>query len=100
MQNIYNELTSQIRETNDKGEVVLRPPTALMNRAAKAIKSLADMNDNNMQIIKSLQLREQESMQELEQLRKEISDARSNEKPSSSDTTICAPESAESGSTV
>lgn len=55
MQNLYNELTSGTTETNAKGEMVTKPPTSLMLRAARTLKQLADINDNNMVNINGMQ---------------------------------------------
>jgi len=47
VQNLYNSLTSSIIEYNDKGEQVQRPPTAVMLRAARALKQAMDINNAN-----------------------------------------------------
>lgn len=95
MQNLYNELTSSISEFKDDGEVTYRPPTVLMLRAAKAIEKLVGINASNMTIIHSLQLRVQENIEELEVLRKELSDGKILETNSSSDAIITTLEPSE-----
>ena len=62
MNNLYNSLINGSAYTKDTGEVVITPPTALNLRAAKVLKQLADINDNNVGVITQLQHREQISM--------------------------------------
>mgnify|MGYP007004366871 CR=1 FL=1 len=62
MNNLYNSLINGSAYTNDAGQVVVTPPTALNLRAAKVLKQIADINDNNVGVITQLQQREQASM--------------------------------------
>ena len=55
MQILYNQLMSPVIETNEKGEQVQHPPSALMMKAARAIKQLSEINDNNTLVIQCLQ---------------------------------------------
>lgn len=62
MNNLYNSLINGSAYTKDTGEVVITPPTALNLRAAKVLKQIADINDNNVGVITQLQQREQASL--------------------------------------
>jgi len=62
MNNLYNSLINGSAYTKDTGEVVITPPSALNLRAAKVLKQIADINDNNVGVITQLQQREQASM--------------------------------------
>lgn len=62
MNNLYNSLINGSAYTKDTGEVVITPPSAINLRAARAIKQIADINDNNVGVITQLQQREQASM--------------------------------------
>ena len=62
MNNLYNSLISGSAYTNETGQSVVTPPTALNLRAAKVLKQIADINDNNVGVITQLQQREQASM--------------------------------------
>ena len=53
-------------EYKDGGTIVQHPPTALMLRAARTLKQLADTNDTNAILINQLQAREQGVLQSLE----------------------------------
>lgn len=75
MNNLYNSLLSPIIEFNEKGEQISHPPTAVMLRAGRVLKQLADTNDNNVMIIGQLQLRNAQLEAEVDQLRKELLDA-------------------------
>ena len=55
MQILYNQLMSPVIETNEKGEQVQHPPSALMMKAARAIKQLSEIIDNNTLVIHCLQ---------------------------------------------
>jgi len=72
MQNLFNELNAPVITYNDKGEQVQTAPTSLSLRAAKALKQLADINDQNNVTIRSLQVGSQENFNIIEQLRKQI----------------------------
>ena len=76
MQNLFNELNSPVITYNDKGEQVQTAPTSLCIRAAKALKQLSDINDQNNVLIQSLQAGSQENFNIIEQLRKEIESLR------------------------
>ena len=62
MNNLYNSLINGSAYTKDTGEVVITPPSALNLRAAKVLKQIADINDNNVGVITQLQQREQTSL--------------------------------------
>ena len=66
MQNLYNELMNGSAEYKADGTVVQHPPTALMLRAARTLKQLADLNDTNGLLISQLQAREQDVHKNLE----------------------------------
>lgn len=51
MQQLYSQLTGPVIEFNDKGEQISRPPTSVMLRAARTIKTLLDTNNTNMGVI-------------------------------------------------
>jgi len=80
---LYNELTSPVTETNDKGELVSKSPTSLMLRAARAIKQMDEVNASNNFNIQANQhqncnlTKENQELTELiKQLRKEIESLR------------------------
>lgn len=70
MQTLYNSLINGTPEYRDNGEVIIHPPTAIMLRAARTIKQLCGINDNNVIVINNLQKREMELL-ELVELMKE-----------------------------
>lgn len=79
MQQLYNELTSPVIIFNDKGEQVQSAPTALMLRASRSLKQLADTNDTNNALVQKLQALINEAYQENEYLRKENESLREGE---------------------
>jgi hypothetical protein len=63
MNNLYNELMNGSVEFKDGGIITQHPPTSLMLRAARALKQMADTNDNNMALISQIQGREQSMLE-------------------------------------
>lgn len=72
MQTLYNALINGTPEYKDNGEIIVHPPTAVMLRAAKTIKQLCDINNNNMYLIHSLQNKEAELTQLIERMKNEF----------------------------
>lgn len=54
------------------------PPTALAIRAAKLLQTMNGTNQNNVAMIQSLQIREQEYLAELEALRNQLKEYHAN----------------------
>lgn len=69
MQNLINALNSGSPEYRDNGDVITRPPTATMIRAAKVLAQLANINEQNAQIIMQQQNTINQQLQEIENLK-------------------------------
>ncbi len=69
MQNLLNELTNGTKEYDSDGNMLVKPPTALMLKAARVLKQVAEINLANQDIMNRLQLRVNEQLNELTQLR-------------------------------
>lgn len=67
MQNLYNSLINGEVEYKDDGGIIKHAPTTTALRAARALKQLADINDNNIILIKQLQLDAQNTLHIIEQ---------------------------------
>lgn len=73
MNQLLTDLTDGSVEYKDNGEVIRHPPTATMLRAARAIKQLLEQDAGNMRAAQSLQQQNQQLLQELENVRNDLS---------------------------
>ena len=69
---IATALTNGTMEIDANGNQIIRPPTALANRAASHIKSLENQHQVHMQALMQLQHREAALLQEVEVYRQTI----------------------------
>lgn len=69
---IATALTNGTVEIDANGNQIVRPPTALANRAASHIKSLESQHQVHMQALMQLQQREQAFLEEVEVYRQTI----------------------------
>lgn len=74
MQNLFNTLTQGEVEYKDDG-IIRHPPTATALRAARTIQELVGVNDNNLQLIKSLQFRVDQLLTEVTTLQPQLHEA-------------------------
>lgn len=92
MQNLINELTNGTKEYDSDGNMLVKSPTAVMLKAARVLKQIADINIANNDIMNQLQLRVNEQLNEITQLR-EINDSLI----AASNTSICEDQGQVSG---
>lgn len=76
MQNLINSLNRGTVEYKDNGEVITHAPTATMVRAARTIADLANQAQVNQQIMIQQQARIEQQLQELDNLTKELENAK------------------------
>ena len=76
MQNLINSLNRGTVEYRDNGETITHPPTATMLRAARTIADLANQAQVNQEIMVQQQARITQQLQELENLTKELENAK------------------------
>jgi len=69
---IATALTNGTMEIDANGNQIVRPPTALANRAASHIKSLENQHQVHLQALMQLQQREAALLQEVEVYRQTI----------------------------
>lgn len=69
MLNLITALTNGTVEYKDDGVEITHPPTATMLRAARTLKELATINEQNQHILNQLQLRVNQLEAENESLR-------------------------------
>lgn len=72
MQNLINALNSGSPEFRDNGEVITRPPTQTMIRAAKTLAQLANINEQNSALLVAQQQTITQQLDELKQLREQL----------------------------
>ena len=72
MQTLYNELISGTTEYLATGEVIRKPPTATMLRAARTIRTLVELDANNQAVLFAAQIRESKLLEALEASRKDM----------------------------
>lgn len=92
MQNLINELTNGTKEYDSDGNMLARAPTPTMLRAARTIKQLADVSEQLAASNNMLQLRVNEQLNEITQLRQEYDNYRA-----TSNTSICKDQGKPSG---
>ncbi len=69
MLNLITALTNGTVEYKENGEMVTHPPTALMLRAARALKEVATVNESNNIIIQQLQQQLNQAMEDNARIR-------------------------------
>jgi hypothetical protein len=72
MQQLIQELSSGTTEYKDD-TVIQHPPNSVMLRAARTLQQIIPVLENNQQLIQQLQIQQNNHLQEIEQLRNELS---------------------------